>query len=97
MITDVWFMKDINAAVKKIAAISTSPLYYYEFSFDGPFGIIKRIWGAETLPGKFAFVENTRQKEGLGILKCIPEAGFLCQPSSPPLSTSQAKNGTGTL
>lgn len=51
MITDVWFMKDINTAVKKIAAISTSPVYYYEFSFDGPFGIIKRIWDAETLPG----------------------------------------------
>ncbi|PNF42127.1 Esterase FE4 [Cryptotermes secundus] len=51
MITDVWFIKDINMAVKKIAAISTSPVYYYEFSFDGPFGIIKRIWGAENLPG----------------------------------------------
>jgi hypothetical protein len=53
MITDEWFMKDINAAVKKIAAVSTSPVYYYEFSFDGPFGIIKRLLGAEKLPGKF--------------------------------------------
>jgi hypothetical protein len=53
MITDEWFMKDINAAVKKIAAVSTSPVYYYEFSFDGPFGIIKRLLGAENLPGKF--------------------------------------------
>lgn len=51
MITDEWFMKDINAAVKKIAAVSTSPVYYYEFSFDGPFGIIKRLLGAEKLPG----------------------------------------------
>jgi hypothetical protein len=55
MITDIWFTKDINTAVKKIAAMSNSPVYYYEFSFDGPFGIIKRIWGAETLPGKFPF------------------------------------------
>jgi hypothetical protein len=64
LITDVWFVKDINMAVKKIAAISTSPLYYYEFSFDGPFGIIKRIWGAETLPGKFPFFgkQTTRGK-----------------------------------
>jgi hypothetical protein len=67
MITDVWFMKDINMAVKKIAAISTSPVYYYEFSFDGPFGVIKRIWGAETLPGKFPFVENRQKVEGLRI------------------------------
>jgi len=56
MITDELFMKDINDAVKKIAAISTSPVYYYEFSFDGPFGIIKRLLGAENLPGKFPSV-----------------------------------------
>ena len=49
-------MKDINEAVKKIAAVSTSPVYYYEFSFDGPFGIIKRLLGAENLPGKFSSV-----------------------------------------
>jgi hypothetical protein len=53
MITDVWFVKDINNAVQKIAAVSTSPVYYYEFSFSGPFGIIKRLVGAENLPGKF--------------------------------------------
>jgi hypothetical protein len=56
MITDEWFTKDINAAVKKIAAVSTSPVYYYEFSFDGPFGIIKRLLGAEDLPGKLPSV-----------------------------------------
>jgi hypothetical protein len=56
MITDEWFMKDINEAVKKIAALSMSPVYYYEFSFDGPFGIIKRLLGAGKLPGKFPSV-----------------------------------------
>jgi hypothetical protein len=49
-------MKDIHKAVKKIAAVSKSPLYYYEFSFDGPFGIIKRLLGAGNLPGKFPSV-----------------------------------------
>lgn len=49
-------MKDINEAVKKIAAVSMSPVYYYEFSFDGPFGIFKRLLGAENLPGKFPSV-----------------------------------------
>jgi hypothetical protein len=53
MITDVWFVKDINTAVDKMAAVSTSPVYYYEFSFSGPFGIIKKLLGAESLPGKF--------------------------------------------
>jgi len=56
MITDELFMKDINEAVKKISAVSTSPVYYYEFSFDGAFGIIKRLLSAEKLPGKFASV-----------------------------------------
>ena len=56
MITDEWFMKDINEAVKKISAVSMSPVYYYEFSFGGPFGIIKRLLGAEKLPGKFPSV-----------------------------------------
>jgi hypothetical protein len=56
MITDEWFMKDISEAVKKIAAVSMSPVYYYEFSFDGPYGIIKRLLRAENLPGKFPSV-----------------------------------------
>jgi hypothetical protein len=56
MISDIWFMKDINAAVDKIAVASTSPVYYYEFSFDGPFGIIKRLLGAEILPGRYLFL-----------------------------------------
>jgi hypothetical protein len=56
MITDEWFMKDINEAVKKIAAVSMYPVYYYEFSFDGPFGVIKRLLDAGKLPGKFPSV-----------------------------------------
>jgi hypothetical protein len=58
MITDTYFVKDIDKAVNKIAAVSTSPVYYYEFSFSGPFGIMKRLLGAENLPGKFYSLET---------------------------------------
>ncbi|PSN44748.1 hypothetical protein C0J52_10738 [Blattella germanica] len=51
LITDEWFLKDIDAAVSLLAKRTKNPLYYYQFSFSGEFGIIKRLLGADEYPG----------------------------------------------
>ncbi|KAJ9588458.1 hypothetical protein L9F63_018191, partial [Diploptera punctata] len=51
MISDIWFFKDINAAIQKLSERYKSPIYFYKFSFSGPFGIIKRLLGAEKMQG----------------------------------------------
>jgi len=48
---DMWFVADILRAAKLHAALSPTPVYLYQFSFDGELGFMKRIIGACRFPG----------------------------------------------
>lgn len=61
MSSDTWFVADIYTTVKLQAALSTAPVYLYQFSFDGEFGFLKRIVGASRFPGESVISEpNSR-------------------------------------
>lgn len=50
--TDFDFFIGADRAVKKHAAISTAPVFYYYFQFDGELGIVKKALKLKN-PGKF--------------------------------------------
>jgi hypothetical protein len=48
----MWFVTDIQRIAKLQAARSSAPLYFYQFSFDGELGFMKRVLGACRFPGE---------------------------------------------
>lgn len=49
--SDMWFVTDVHRTAKLQAARSSAPLFFYQFSFDGELGFMKRIIGACRFPG----------------------------------------------
>ncbi|KAK7873002.1 hypothetical protein R5R35_000302 [Gryllus longicercus] len=49
--TDMNFVRGIDKYMKLLAEKSTSPLYYYKFSFDGELGIFKKFINASSMKG----------------------------------------------
>lgn len=63
--SDMWFVADIHRTAKLQAALSPAPVYFYQFSFDGELGFMKRIIGACRFPGKSQVTPTVRHhKQG---------------------------------
>jgi len=61
--SDMWFVADIHRTAKLHAALSPSPVYFYQFSFDGELGFMKRIIGACRFPGKSLLTRTVRHQK----------------------------------
>jgi len=59
----MWFVADIYRTAKLHAALSPAPVYFYQFSFDGELGFMKRIIGACRFPGKSLVTGTVRHKK----------------------------------
>jgi len=59
----MWFVADIHRAAQLHAALSPAPVYFYQFSFDGELGFMKRIIGACRFPGKSQVTRTVRHQE----------------------------------
>ncbi|XP_069668717.1 esterase FE4-like isoform X2 [Periplaneta americana] len=49
--TDSWFSYQTYTCVKKLSLLSTEPVYFYKFSFDGHLGLFKRLIGLQDYEG----------------------------------------------
>jgi len=58
--SDVWFVADIHRTGKLHAELSPAPVYFYQFSFDGELGFMKRLIGACRFPGKSQMTQTVR-------------------------------------
>ncbi|XP_069678273.1 esterase FE4-like [Periplaneta americana] len=50
-ITDLWFTRGVYCTAKRQAALSTSPVYVYQFSFSGATNLYKDKFGGGDIPG----------------------------------------------
>jgi hypothetical protein len=70
--TDVWFVNDIFRTAKLHAALSTVPVYFYQFSFDGELGFMKRIIGASRFPGKSQATQTLNFRNRASYIQGVP-------------------------
>jgi hypothetical protein len=59
----MWFVTDVHRTAKLQAARSSAPLFFYQFSFDGELGFMKRIIGACRFPGKSQVTPTVSHQE----------------------------------
>jgi hypothetical protein len=52
VITDLFFTNGVYCTAQKHAALSSSPVFSYEFAFDGTANIFKTLSGGANLPGE---------------------------------------------
>lgn len=53
VITDLFFINGVYCTAQKHAALSSSPVFSYEFAFDGTANVFKTLAGGANLPGQF--------------------------------------------
>lgn len=53
VITDLFFTNGVYCTAQKHAALSGSPVFSYEFAFDGTANVFKTLAGGANLPGQF--------------------------------------------
>nr|CAD7604997.1 unnamed protein product [Timema genevievae] len=51
LLTDTQYGLGVYMTLKEHAALCTSPVYYYQFAFDGKLGLFKRFFGLENIKG----------------------------------------------
>jgi hypothetical protein len=52
VITDLFFTNGVYCTAQKHAALSSSPVFSYEFSFDGTANVLKTLAGGAGLSGE---------------------------------------------
>jgi hypothetical protein len=50
--SDFWFVSGITRTIRKQLAVSSVPIYFYCFAFDGKIGLLDLDLGSNRLPGK---------------------------------------------
>lgn len=61
VITDLFFTNGVYCTAQKHAALSSSPVFTYEFAFDGTANVFKTLAGGESLPGQFLLKDIVSQ------------------------------------
>ncbi|XP_067007341.2 carboxylic ester hydrolase [Anabrus simplex] len=96
--SDLMFLNGVETMVTQQAAVSSAPIYYYQFKFDGDLGFVKKFVGASDLPGAC-------HGDDLGYLFHMDLFDLNAEPNSPEdkmrkkmvkLWTNFAKNGNPT-
>ncbi|PNF42132.1 Esterase FE4 [Cryptotermes secundus] len=80
LISESWFTYETYKSVKIMSALSTAPVYFYKFSFDGHLGLFKRLLGLQDFKG-------VCHADEIGYLFHIGMLDLDLDPSSPEFKT----------